>query len=71
MLSKISKTLRGVIASSFIFSGLFVIILGGLVVRLGAWMGDRQVIEVEQDDLTDDQLAQVIREAREAKRDED
>ena len=71
MLSKISKTLRGVVASLFIFTGLFAVILGGLVVRLGAWMGDRQVIEVEQDDLTDEELAQVIREAQEAKRDED
>lgn len=71
MLSKISKTLRGVLASSFIFSGLFVVILGGLVVRLGAWLGDRQVIDVEQDDLTDEELRQVIREAQEAKRDED
>ena len=71
MITKISKTLRLWIGTSFIFMGLFIIILGGLIVRLGAWLGDRQVVDVENNyDITDDQLAQVIREAEEARRDE-
>ena len=71
MISTISKTLRQWVATAFIFMGLAIIILGGLIVRLGAWLGNRQVVDVENDyDISDDQLAQVIKEAEEARRNE-
>lgn len=73
-MNKISKTLRIYTGTSFIFMGLAVVILGSLIVRLGAWVSDIKVLDVDYDDnadISDDQLAQVIREAREARRDEE
>tara|TARA_R110002111_G_scaffold126381_4_gene190955 strand:+ start:191 stop:358 length:168 start_codon:yes stop_codon:yes gene_type:complete len=54
--------------------GLAVVILGSAIVHLGAWIADMSVVDVDYDDtadISDDQLAQVIREAREARRDEE
>ena len=72
MFSKISKTLRQWVSTLLIFMGLAVVVLGASIVKLGAWIGDRQVVAMEDDqDITSEELAQVIKEAREARRDED
>ena len=74
MISKISQKLRSYMSTTFIFFGLFVVILGGCVVRAGAWLGGQTIVDVmntRPQDISDDQLAQVIREAREARSDED
>lgn len=74
MISTISKKLRSCTGTTFIFMGLAVVILGSAIVHLGAWIADMSVVDVDYDDtadISDDQLAQVIREAREARRDEE
>ena len=74
MISKISKTLRSWTGTSFIFMGLAVVILGSSIVRLGAWVSDIKVLDVDYDDnadISEEELAQVIKEAREARRDEE
>lgn len=74
MISTISKKLRSCTGTTFIFMGLAVVILGSAIVHLGAWIADMPVVDVDYDDtadISDDQLAQVIREAREARRDEE
>jgi hypothetical protein len=74
MISKISKKLRSYTGTSFIFMGLAVVILGSSIVRLGAWVSDIKVLDVDYDDnadISEEELAQVIKEAREARRDEE
>ena len=74
-MNKIASTLRSWTGTSFIFIGLSVVILGSALVRLGAWIADMTIIDVDYEDpdadITEEELAQVIREAREARRDEE
>ena len=66
MISKISTTLRSYVSTTFIFFGLFIVVLGGCVVKAGAWLGDRIVTDLPED-ISDEELAQIIRECEEAK----
>ena len=66
MISKISTTLRSYVSTTFIFLGLLIVVLGGLVVKAGAWLDDRRITELPED-ITDEELAQIIRECEEAK----
>lgn len=66
MIATISTTLRSWISTSFIFFGLFIVVLGGCVVKAGAWLGDRMITELPED-ISDSELEQIIREANEAR----
>jgi hypothetical protein len=44
--------------------GLAVVVLGGVIVKAGAWVGDITTVPV---DLSDEELRQVIKEAEEAR----
>lgn len=70
MISKINSRVKFWIARIVTFTGLAVVILGGLVVKLGAWMGDLTVVTAmaeEVEDITDEELMQIYREASEAR----
>lgn len=72
MTTKISKTLRSWIGTAFIFMGLAVVTLGSVLVHIGAWLNDVKVLDVtHDDDLTDEELHQIIKEAREARGDKE
>jgi hypothetical protein len=62
-MNKITKKLREYTATLFILTGLGVVVLGGVIVTAGAWIGD---ITMVSDDLSDEELRQVIKEAEEA-----
>ena len=64
MLNKLPKKLREYTATLFIFMGLAVVVLGGVIVKAGAWVGDITTVPV---DLSDEELRQVIKEAEEAR----
>ena len=66
MMLTISAKLRSCLSTTFIFLGLFVVVLGGLIVRAGAWLDDREVIDSE-DDLSQEELLQIYKEAQEAR----
>jgi len=57
--------LRGYVGTGGIFIGLFVVLVGGLIVKFGAWVGDKEVID--STDLSDDELRQIYKEATEAR----
>lgn len=57
--------LRGYVGTGVIFIGLFVVLVGGLIVKFGAWVGDKEVID--STDLTDDELRQIFKEVEEAR----
>lgn len=66
MISKISTTLRSYVSTTFIFLGLAIVVLGGCVVKAGAWLGDRMVTDLPED-ISDAELEQIIREAEQAR----
>ena len=67
-MNKISKKLRDYASTLFVFLGLGVVVLGGVIVRFGAWIGDITILPVmDSDDLSDEELRQVIKEAEEAR----
>lgn len=57
--------LRSYVGTGLIFIGLFVVLVGGLIVKFGAWVGDKEVID--STDLSDDELRQIYKEATEAR----
>jgi len=57
--------LRSYVGTGLIFIGLFVVLVGGLIVKFGAWVGDKEV--VDSTDLSDDELGQIYKEANEAR----
>tara|TARA_R100000544_G_C2177417_1_gene35218 strand:+ start:218 stop:418 length:201 start_codon:yes stop_codon:yes gene_type:complete len=57
--------LRSYVGTGLIFIGLFVALVGGLIVKFGAWVGDKEV--VDSTDLSDDELRQIYKEATEAR----
>jgi hypothetical protein len=63
-MNKITKKLREYTGTLFIFMGLSVVVLGGVIVRAGTWVGDIATVSV---DLSDEELRQVIKEAEEAR----
>jgi len=74
-IAKISKTLRGWTATALIFMGLGVVMIGSAIVHAGAWVNtqngdDDADYYGEYPDLTDEELRQVIKEAKEARRDD-
>lgn len=61
--------LRGYVGTGVIFIGLFVVLVGGLIVKFGAWVGDKEVID--STDLSEDELRQIYKEVEEARSKED
>ena len=68
MLNKLPNKLREYTATLFIFMGLAVAVLGGVLIKAGAWIGDIAISPVmDSDDLSDEQFRQVIKAAEEAR----
>lgn len=71
----ITKTLRRGLGTGLILIGLAVVTVGSALVYLGAWINDVEIDHKpfnydDPPDITDDELAQIIKDAREAERHE-
>jgi len=64
MITKISDTLRNWLAVILVFLGLTIVIIGGITVKLGSWVNHTASLPGEAGDITDEQLDQLIKDAR-------
>lgn len=71
MITKLTLGLRRIVCVVLMFIGLPVVLLGVSIMKLGAWLSGYTVPLKTGEDITDDELAQILREYQESKGDKE